>query len=268
MPRIVACIVPLVLTLTVLTGCAGAPRALAPVPSDGLVADMPEDAALAARAMLARIRHGPGGEGVPGVVFTPEAAASPDSHGLAYDGFEPVDLRLHRYMAWNPGTSEPGREGSGGRDANGVLTLADPYGRRARLLFRLAYVLEGGTLTVRVCTVGPLFAADPRIRVFLVEKGRLPGPAPNWAATYEAVRAVDATPQGGLRDAALLDTHDLVLFVMDRTDPDGDVALRLDLAGLEEMEGLDPTIRLQATEWLDYDGWRVAVVSVVRGKKT
>lgn len=247
-----------VLAVLVLAGCHPAPRVLAPVPADGQVAEMPADAALAARSLLDRIRH----RDTAGAAFTPEAATSPDGHGFAYDGFEPVDLRLDRYMEWESGTSDPGR------DVNGVLALEDGYGRRAALLFRMAYTLDRDVLTVRQCTVGPLFTATPRIRIFVVPKGELPGPAPDWTATYSAVRAVDAGPEGGLRDAAMLDTHDLVLFVMDRTDPNGDVALRLDLMGMDEMEGLDPTVRLEASEWVDYDGWRVAVVSIVRGKKT
>ncbi len=259
----VAIVAVLSFAVAVLAGCAGAPRALAPVPADGQITEIPADAALAARAMLARIR----GLETPGVRFTPQAATSPDGHGFAYDGFEPANLRLHRYMVLDPDMAN----GAPGRDVNGVLALADDHGRGAELVFRLAYVLEGGALTVRQCTVGPLFAADPRIRVFLAPKGKLPGPAPDWAATFDAVRAVDATPKGGLRDAAMLDTHDLVLFVMDRTDPDGDVALRLDLEGMEGgegLEGLAPTMRLSAREWVNYDGWRVAVVSIVRGKKT
>jgi len=254
----IAAILPL-LVLTALAGCSGVPATLAPVPEGGLVAETPADAELAAKAMLARIR----GKAVQGATIAPEAAVSPDGHGFAYDGFEVSGLRLHRYMAWDSGTG-----GTPGRDVNGVLALEDAHGRRAELLFRLAYTLDNATLTVRRCTVGPLYAANPRIEVFAVPKGALPGPAPDWAATFEAVRAVDATPEGGLSDAALLDTHDLVLFVMDRTSPDGDVALRLDLEGMEGSEGLEPTMRLSATEWVDYDGWRVAVVSVVRGKKT
>ncbi|WP_028586233.1 hypothetical protein [Desulfocurvus vexinensis] len=235
-----------------LAACAGAPRALAPVPAalPGDPALHPPDAAFAARAVLGRIQ----GAAPRGAGYAPEAAAVLDRQPFAYPGFEVVAHRLLRYAA--PAGAPQART------ASGSLVLADRYGRVAGLLYDVTYRLAGGALLLERASVAPVYREAASVRVFLVPKDRLPGPAPTWEQAYAAMAALDAMPPEGLHTPHLLGTHALVLFVMERMHPDTD--LRLDFPIPEVDMPLD-TVRLVPGAWRDYDGWRVAVVEISPG---
>lgn len=240
-----------VLALT-LAACAGAPRALAPVPA-ALPDDPalhPPDAAFAARAVLGRIQ----GAAPRGAGYAPEAAAVLDRQPFPYPGFEAVAHRLLRYAA--PADAPQSRT------ASGSLVLADHHGRVAGLLYDVTYRLAGGALLLERAAVAPVYRKAASVRVFLVPKDRLPGPAPTWEQAYAAMAALDAMPPEGLHTPHLLGTHALVLFVMERMHPDTD--LRLDFPIPEVGVPLD-TVRLVPGAYRDYDGWRVAVVELSPG---
>lgn len=244
--RVVVCVM-----VVMMAACAGAPKSLTPV-ADAVFDDptnIPADAAFAMRAMLAHMQ----GADLRGASFSPEAHHELSNHGYTYEGFSVGPHRLIRYEALDAAALETGRK------ALGLVGLVDAYGRHARLAYDLEYTLAEGTLRVVDATATAVYPHNPAIRVFLIPKNKLPEPAANWRDAYEAARALNVMPPGGLDDTRPLDTHALVLFVMDRTAPGTDLRLSLDIP---ELRRVLPLVELTHTDYRDYHGWRVAVVSI------
>lgn len=232
-----------------LLSCTPVPKTLAPVPEE-----LPEEASAypldAVHAMRGIIGHLQGlTRG--GVRFTPDAHHALAAHGFDYPDFSIKEHRLLHYSA-----REDGPEG---RYASGSVTLTDRHGRRAGLVYSTLYTLDKSGMTIDVAQATPLYSTNPDIRVFLVPKEGLPAPAAAWAETYEALRRLDSMPQGGLVDARALDSHALALFVMDRTSPETDVQLSLDIP---ELRRILPVVTVSSDDYRDYDGWRVAIVQL------
>jgi len=230
-------------------GCAAVPTALAPVPEPlpDDPAQYPADAVFAMRGIVGHLQ----GTSVRGANFSPDAHHALAAHGFDYPGFAIETHRLLNYAAREDGPT--------GRNASGVLTLTDKYGRRAGLLYSALYTLGEHGLSIDVAQVSAVYTATPSIRVFLVPKDKLPEPAATWAESYEAMRKLNEMPEGGLTDARPLDTHALAVFVLDRAEPQTDVQLSLDIP---ELARVLPIVHLAPRDYRDYHGWRVAIVQV------
>jgi hypothetical protein len=241
--------------LLALGACAGAPRALAPVPAaldpdHPGPASTPEDAAFAARAVLGRIQ----GAAPRGAGYAPEAAAVLDRQPFAYPGFHIAAHGLLRYAA-PQGAPEA-------RTAAGNLVLADAHGRIAGLAYDVTYHLADGALVLDRALVAPVYREAATVRAFLVPKDALPAPAPTWEQAYAAMAALDAMPPEGLRTPHLLGTHALALFVMERMHPEADLRLNIPIPEVDvPLDAMRPVPGV----YRDYDGWRMAVVELSPG---
>ncbi|BBD08877.1 hypothetical protein [Desulfovibrio ferrophilus] len=232
-----------------LAGCTRIPTTLSPVPEalPDEASAYPPDAIHAMRGIIGHLQ----GETLRGTRFTPEAHHALAAHGFHYSGFRVTHHRLLRYAARADGPT--------GRTTSGAATLSDSNGRRAGIVYSSIYTVDENGVNIDMAQVTPIYTRTPVIRVFLVPKDGLPAPAATWTETYKTMRRLDSMPEGGLEDARPLDTHALAVFVLDRTAPDADVQLSLDIP---ELKRILPIVRLKSDDYRDYDGWRVAIVRV------
>lgn len=204
---------------------------------------MPADIKLASSAILMKLK-GYGDDSVQGVSFAPAATQHIKAIGLDYDGFVLRGVTILNY--------EPTAEGT---ELVGLMVFEDSIGRRAGVRYLTEYQAQGQGIMIQHASVVQVHTVKPRIEAYVVPYDPNVDQAAMSAdhnamysyAVNNAVPIQNAKP--GIGD------YDVFLFVMDRSSDTADTKGRV---SKNESRGSGYE---DATTLLDYNGWKVAVIS-------
>ncbi|SKA64523.1 hypothetical protein [Desulfobaculum bizertense] len=234
-------------------GCTSSrPTALSPVPQavPANAEEYPLDASFVAKNIFRKLQE----KRTPGADFSQQACDCVKSD-FTYPGFE---LSSHRLLEYRD--REDGREG---RSTSGILRVEDSFGRSARILYSSSYTLGENSVDIDSAQVAAIYPQSPSIRMMLIPKVKMPESSElpkDWAGIYTSLAKLDNMPAGGLTESKWLDTHTLVLFLMDQTPPEATIDLELDLP---DRIDLNNRLHIPYEEAFDFDGWRVAIISLM-----
>ena len=167
---------------------------------------------------------------------------------FAYPGFQPTSVRVLERARLQEAPPAYG--------LLAAMKLHDTYGRGADLLLSAAYAAQGEDLTMLETLVRRFSPLKPRVEVYFVPMAEVeaagPGIYDSWPALYEFAKGHDV-PKG----EGSMEEHQGFVFVMDRLMPAAQVEVYL---------GDKRFVKRQRNSFctpvfLDYDGWRVALVA-------
>ena len=195
----------------------------------------------------------------PAVRFAEGADTGLTPDGYHYPGFKVTGLGLYFDEALG---AKAGKKGDS--LTSGLVTLENADGRRAKVIFRALHgEAQGGNLVIREAATGPAPVDDPEVKVFLVpadkvEKDIAAAVADSFGAFRALMAGAAVTPEAARRAHASDATPFYVAaFPRDRTSPSAKLTLKVsDNANADLPFGYTGASRL-----LDYDGWKVAVLS-------
>lgn len=235
----------------VLAACASYPTALTPVPEEIPQDEQlyPQDASFAAETLFGALQ----GRCLPGA-HIPTALAEALGEGYRYPGFS---LSRHHLLEYRDR-----EDGPTGRYSSGIIEIDDTFGRRARFMYSALYTVEKDGLHMDAAEVSAIYPDTPRAHYMLIPKADIPSaellPA-TWEEFYTMLGSLNVMPESGLDSAALLETHTLVVFLLDRMPPEADIHFNINLPDI--LSG-SSTTRVGYDQHLDMHGWRIAVIRV------
>lgn len=202
-----------------------------------------EDIKLASSATLMKMKGFPDGY-IKGVSFPDETAPNLKSIGLDYDGFVVRGVNVLNY--------EPSGENV---ELSGLMIFEDGLNRRAGVRFLTKYQVAENGISIQHVSVVPVYTVRPRVEAYVVPFDQSVDQdtiSANHTALY-GYAVNNAVPVSqlpvGTKD------YDVFMFVMDRSSPTSKTIGRISKIK-DKQSGFE-----DATTLLDYNGWKVAVIS-------
>jgi hypothetical protein len=232
-------------------GCAQVPLAEAPLAKYALPTplattqiNLPIDAIRVAAAIVDRLHGGTGAAA--GVTFTSEAGQEIDRSDTGLPGFDWRNTVIHQYTA---SADDPDL-----RVAAGELRFDDSLGRRAAILFTVAYTTVE-PIEIRQVTVSPSFALDPAPVVYVTPADAFDDVSAEVLASHGGLLAAVAEAAVPWRTTAPAGDQNYLVFVflMDQVSPSAEFSV-----------GVSSTERgaayAGAGRYLEDGGWRAAIL--------
>jgi hypothetical protein len=240
----------LLIVLGMMIGCSTARQMINGGASQTMVAEsleaMPPDAAMVTRALGNRL----GGYTVPANVrLNSSANKSLGGSNVVEPGFKLQSACLGEYV--NTGS------GADARSIAGRMELQDGLNRRAAVAFEAAYDMQGAQAIVNTVRIHPLFDAKPETVCFVVPAKAVTLNKENHPKSFTAFyqymgeRALDPeTVDSGERN-----DYVMAMFFMNRMSP----SAKATLAVSDMPSGIQGYTK--DSRYVDYNGWRVGLVS-------
>ena len=206
-------------------------------------AQMPADIKLVSSAMLMQAK-GFGADRVEGVTFAPGAADNLKAIGMDYDGFVLAGVNILNY--------EPSAQTT---ELAALLLLEDSVGRRTGMRFLAQYAVVGDGVSIQHASQVQVHAMWPRIETYVVpfnpnvDQGAIMADH-KTLYMYAVNNAVTID-----KAAAGVGDYDVFMFNMDRSSSTSDTTGWISKSDSPKSGYAD------ATTVLDFNGWKVAVVS-------
>lgn len=206
-------------------------------------ATMPADIKLASAAILMKMK-GFDDQRVNGVTFLQGSSDTLKAIGMDYDGFQLKGVSILNY--------EPTAQGT---ELAGIFVFEDVIGRRNGVRYLAKYKAQDQGIAIEHASVVQVYTTQPRVEAYLVPYDPNVDQVAisvdhNTLYSYAVNNAITPDQAGeGTAD------YDMFLFVMDRSSPTSDVKGRIS-KNTSSRSGFE-----DATTVLDYNGWKVAVIS-------
>ena len=249
-PKRIWIIAILLIVQGMIMGCSTASQMMGGESSQKMVAEsleaMPPDAAMVTRALGNRL----GGYTVPANVrFNSTVSKSLGASKEVEPGFKLQSACLRQYAKTGSGADA--------RSVVGRMELQDGLGRRAAVAFEAAYDMQGAQVIVNMVSIHPLFDTKPETVCFVVPAKAVTLNKENhpksFAAFYQYMgeRALDPeTIVSGERN-----DYVMAMFFMNRMSP----SAKATLAVSDMPSGIQGYAK--DSRYVDYNGWRVGLVS-------
>jgi hypothetical protein len=204
---------------------------------------LPSDVKLVSASILMQMK-GFGENQIKGVSYIPGAAQNLKSIGMDFDGFVLKGINIVNYEPMESHT-----------ELVGVMVFEDNAGRRAGVRYLADYQIEGQGILMQKASVVPVYTTRPRVEAYLVPYDPvvdMDALSSDHSALYQyavmhAISIAQAPAETG--------DYDVFMFAMDRSSETslGKGRISKDVSKLTGFEG--------ATTVLDFNGWKVAIIS-------
>jgi len=214
-----------------------------PVPIATSMDQMPPDAASLALALYERLTQA-NNPSARFVSFSTEAESMLLEESNIFSGFALSQVELYDH---NVSLS------------SGRMKLESPFGRTASLNYHVKYTASGTALMASDVTLVPVFIGPPEPVMFVIPAEKTPQDETKKPKSYDdllqfaVMNAID--PLNPDLETGQENEYVMFVFLIDRVSPSAKVEVSIS----DEVAGMGGY--KDATRYLDFDGWRVALLS-------
>ena len=225
-------------------------RSDAPEPIATSLEQMPDDAAMVARAIQQRVT-GAGRGRVQNVRFAGNIGTTLTQPWSKEARFIPTGAQLYLHQAK--------ADDSAGKTSSGRLDFEGPLGRKASVRYDAFCRTDGNDVLIEEAHVTPIYPAFPEPLLFVVPAKALPADANRYPGTYDALlQFVGARAVRSAKTASpTKQPKDYVIFVffLDQASDTANISVKVS----DESSGTQGYN--ESTRYVNFGGWRVALLA-------
>jgi len=214
-----------------------------PVPIATSLEQMPPDAASLAAALQERLTDS-STQTSQSVSFSAAAGSVLTRERTLFQGFTLSHVELYVHSA---------------TESNGRMKLESPFGRTASFTYNMKYTASGTTLAVNDVSLDPVFSRLPEPAMFVVPAEKVPRNDTMKPSSYgdllqfAVMNAID--PNNPALISGQMHEYVMFIFFVDRVSTSAKVEVKI------SDEAYSYGGYKDSTRYLDFDGWRVALLS-------